>query len=212
MEKIRPQQLYRREFVEAVITGSCVVYSDARLTVLSIENSWSAAFWSEGTSWCIAEGSCFSDYRKLGKLYLFRLHNEGRNYLLSPANCEFRNAKNRRLCTLSFINRFPKIEPTIRSIIRADWKASFYFGMVEDNARFEHSLNLRNLGISSFPNGLHIRDDLVLKGNPIRILPPQLFVGGQLDIRDTEITNVPESNQILGRIISDTGALASAIK
>lgn len=204
MEKIPSPQLYQREFVEAITTGSWIVFSDARLTVLSIENSWSAAFWSEGTSWCIAEGSCFSDYRKLGKLYLFRLHNEGRSYLLSPANCEFRNAKNRRLCTSSFINRFPKVGPTIRSLIRTDWKASFYFGMVEDNARFEHSLNLNNLGISSIPNGLHVRDDLILKGNPIRILPPQLYVGGTLDMRDTEITDIPESIQIVGRIMSDS--------
>jgi hypothetical protein len=197
------QNRYSRNYMEAVIAGSHTIYADTRLTVLSIENSWAAAFWSEGTSWCISEGACFSDYRKLGRLYLFRLLKEGRVYLLSPANCEFRNSRNRRLCATSFISRYPKIELTIRSIIRVDWKASFFFGMVEDNARFEHSLNIRALGVSALPDGLHVRDDLVLRDNPIRALPANLFVGGQLDIRDTAIENIPDDAQILGGIISD---------
>jgi hypothetical protein len=203
MGKAPSPNRYSRDYMEAVITGSHVIYADARLAVLSIENSWAAAFWSEGTSWCIAEGSCYADYRKMGRLYLFRLLNERRNYLLSPANCEFRNSRNRRLCPASFIIRFPRVEPTIRSIIRADWKASFFFGMVEDDARFEHSLNLRELGISMLPNGLSVRDDLVLRGNPIRMLPQNLIVGGDLDIRGTEIDEIPLYTQILGRIISD---------
>jgi hypothetical protein len=69
-----------------------------------------------------------------------------------------------------------------------------------------------NLGISSLPNRLYIRDDLVTRNNSIRHLPPLFFVGGELDIPDTEIALVPQSNQIVGRVITNTGALASAIK
>lgn len=202
--RMQPAQTsYSRGYIEGVIAGSVVLYVDTRIIAISIENSWAAAFWSEGTSWCISEGSCFSDYRRLGPLILFRLLGEGRIYLLSPANCEFRNARNRRLCAMSFIKRFPKIESLVRSLICADWKASFYFEMVAEDARFEQSINLRGLGISALPNGLRIRDDLVLRGNPIRSLPENLFVGGNLDIRDTEIDDIPVCSHILGQIFRD---------
>jgi hypothetical protein len=203
MSKLPTQKQCNRSYIMEVITGSRVLYADSRLVALSIENSWAAAFWSEGTSWCIAESAYFSDYRRLGRLILFRLLNEGRNYLLSPANREFRNGRNRRLCLASFIKRFPKIGPIIRSMVGTDWKAAFYFGLVPENAQFEHSVNLMNLQIFELPNGLYVRDDLVLRGNPIAALPHQLFVGGELDIRDTNIVEIPDDVQVGNRIISD---------
>lgn len=82
-----------------------------------------------------------------------------------------------------------------------DWKALFYFRLVNENARFEHSLNLTGLRISSLPVRLSVRDDLVLRHNPICELPDDLFVGGNLDLRNTVITKIPPSNRILGRVI-----------
>ena len=82
-----------------------------------------------------------------------------------------------------------------------DWRALFYFNLVKENARFEHSLNLTGLRVNSLPARLSVRDDLVLSHNPISELPEGFFVGGNLDIRNTVISTVPQSNRILGRVI-----------
>ena len=105
---------YDRSHLEAIILGSHVLYIDGRLSALSLENHQAARFWSTDTSWCIESKSWFEDYRESGKLLLFRLHRENRRYLLSPANLEFRNARNRRVNLRAFIERFPNVESTVR--------------------------------------------------------------------------------------------------
>ena len=200
MKKSPTQTSYSRGYTEGVITGSRLLHTDSRVVAISIENSWAAAFWSEGTAWCIAESSCFTDYVRKGPLILFRLLVEQRIYLLSPSHFEFRNSRNRRLCLKSFIRRFPKTEALVRLAIRDDWRASFHFDLTPDGARFDHALNLTGLGIPSLPDGLRVRDDLILRGNPIRTLPQNLFVGGDLDIRHTEITSIPGCSEIRGKV------------
>lgn len=192
---------YDRSHLEAIILGSHVLYIDGRLSALSLENHQAARFWSTDTSWCIESKSWFEDYRESGKLVLFRLHRENRRYLLSPANLEFRNARNRRVNLRAFIERFPNVESTVRQILARDWRALFHFELARPDMHFDHSLDLNGLQISSLPCRLSVRDDLVLRYNPITTLPADLIIGGNLDIRDTGILSVPASVQIMGRVI-----------
>ena len=192
---------WNRGYTELVTFGSHILYADSRLVALSLESHRAAQFWSVDTSWCIDSKAWFDDYRKRGKLILFRLLNGNQRYLLSPSWCEFRNARNRGLSMTAFLERFPKIEPTVRTVMQHDWKALFYFNLVRENTRFEHSLNLTGLRVGSLPAGLSVRDDLVLRHNPIGELPEGLFVGGDLDLRNTVIADIPRSNRILGRVI-----------
>lgn len=190
-----------RAYTEMVIMGSHVLYADSRLTALSIENHHAARFWSVDTGWCIESKSWFEDYRKSGKLVLFRMLNENRRYLLSPSWLEFRNTRNRGLNMKAFIERYPKIDAVIRSILANDWRALFYFDLARSDMRIEHSLNLTGLRISFLPQRLWVRDDLVLTHNPIVALPDGLFVGGNLDIRNTSIVEVSANVVVLGKVI-----------
>lgn len=187
-------------FLETIILGSHILYADNRITALSLENHRAARFWANDTNWCIESKSWFEDYRQSGKLVLFRLHNENRRYLLSPPFLEFRNGRNRRLNLRAFVERFPKVEVTIRRILASDFRALFYFGLVRPDTHFDHSLNLDSLGITSLPSRLSVRDDLVLRHNAIPHLPNDLVVGGNLDIRETCISTIPPGAQIAGKI------------
>lgn len=194
---------YSRPYVESVLRGSRILFSDLKVLAISLETEAAAAFWSEGTNWCITRPSCFLNYQRLGPLIMFQLHEKNSRYLLSSKNCEFRNPKNRRLCVQSFMHRFPKIQPLLRSLICTDWRASLFFGLTPEGTHVEHSVNLRALGISSLPKGLSVRDDLILCENPIFELPDNLFVGGCLDIRDTGISVLPSNLTVLGSIYRD---------
>jgi len=191
---------YDRCYLETVILGSHILYTDNRLTAISLENHRAARFWANDTSWCIESKSWFEDYRESGKLVLFRLHNENRRYLLSPPFLEFRNGRNRRLNLRAFVDRFPNIEVTVRRIVGSDCRALFYFELARPDTHFDHSLDLSGLGIASLPSRLSIRDDLVLRHNPIPNLPDDLVVGGNLDIRETCISTIPADVQIAGKI------------
>lgn len=192
---------YDRSHLEAIILGSHVLYIDGRLSALSLENHHAARFWAAESKWCIESKSWFEDYRQSGTLILFSLLREHRRYLLSPANLEFRNTRNRRVSLRAFIERFPNVESTVRQILARDWGALFHFELARPDMHFDHSLDLNGLQISSLPCRLSVRDDLVLRYNPIAALPADLIIGGNLDIRDTGILSVPDSVQIMGRVI-----------
>jgi hypothetical protein len=192
---------YDRSHLEAIILGSHVLYIDGRLSALSLENHHAARFWAAESKWCVESKSWFEDYRQCGKLILFSLPRERRRYLLSPANLEFRNARNRRVNLRAFIERFPNVEATVRQILARDWRALFHFELARPDMHFDHSLDLHGLQISSLPCRLSVRDDLVLRYNPITTLPADLIIGGNLDIRDTGILSIPASVQIMGRVI-----------
>jgi hypothetical protein len=190
-----------RIWTEAIVLGSHIVYADKRLVMISLENSAASYFWSEGTSWCTSDTSCFNDYRSLGPLILFKSFADGRHYLLSAANCEFRNGRNRRLSLKVFLERFPNARAPIIKIMKSDWRARTYFNLVPDGTIIEQCINLRYLDIDRLQNGLHIRGDLILSNNPIYELPESLYVGGDLVIRFTDIHEIPEGVIVKGRII-----------
>jgi hypothetical protein len=192
---------YDRSHLEAIILGSRVLYIDGRLSALSLENHHAARFWAAETKWCIESKSWFEDYRQSGKLILFSLLKERRRYLLSPANLEFRNTRNRRVSLRAFIERFPNVEASVRQSLARDWRALFHFELARPDMHFDHGLDLNGLRISSLPCQLSVRDDLVLRYNPITTLPADLIIGGNLDIRDTGILSIPASVQIMGRVI-----------
>lgn len=190
-----------RAWTEAIVLGSHIVYADKRLVIISIENSAASYFWSEGTSWCTAETSCFNDYVSLGPLIFLKSVADGRRYLLSPATCEFRNGRNRRLSLDVFLDRFPNARAPITKAMICDWRARIYFNLVPDGAVIDHSVNLKGLDIDRLPNRLQIRDDLILSNNPIYELPPSLYVGGDLVIRRTDIEDIPDGVLVMGRIL-----------
>jgi hypothetical protein len=191
----------KRIWTEATVFGSHILYSDQRLIIMTLENSVAAYFWSEGTRWCIGESACFYDYREQGPLIFFKSLADERCYLLSPASLEFRNGRNRRLSLEVFLERFPKARAPITKALQNDWRAKFYFNLVPDGARFEHSVNLRGLEIDRLPYGLQIRDDLILSNSPLTELPASLYVGGDLVIRRTDIHQIPDGVIVKGRII-----------
>ncbi len=190
-----------RIWTEAIVLGSHIVHADKRLVIISIENSAASYFWSEGTKWCTSETSCFNDYRSLGPLVLIKSLADGRRFLLSAANCEFRNGRNRRLSLDAFLDRFPKARGPIIKVMKNDWRARLYFNLVPDGTVIEQCINLRYLDVDRLPNGLHIRDDLILSNNPIYELPASLYVGGDLVIRHTDIDEIPDGVVVMGRIL-----------
>lgn len=190
-----------RVWTEAIVLGSHIVYADKRLVIISIENSAASYFWSEGTSWCTSETSCFNDYRRLGPLVFIKSFADGRCYLLSAANCEFRNGRNRRLSLDAFLDRFPKARAPIIKVMKDDWRARTYFNLVPDGTVIEQCINLRYLDVDRLPNGLHICDDLILSNNPIYKLPASLYVGGDLVIRHTDIDEISGGVIVKGSII-----------
>lgn len=191
----------RRIWTEAIVLGSHILYADMRLVIMTIENSAASFFWSEGTSWCTAEASCYNDYRGLGPLIFIKSFADERCYLLSPATCEFRNGRNRRLNLDAFFDRFPKARVPISGAMKDDWRAKLYFNLVPEGATIEQSVNLRSSDIDRLPNGLRIRDDLILSNNPISELPASLYVGGDLVIRRTDIEEIPDGVVVMGRIL-----------
>lgn len=190
-----------RIWTETTVLGSHILYLDKRLVVISIENSAASYFWSESTNWCTSETSCFNDYRRLGPLVFIKSFADGRRYLLSAANCEFRNGRNRRLSLSAFLDRFPNARAPIIKVMKDDWRARTYFNLVPEGTIIEESINLRYLDVDRLPNGIHIRDDLILSNNPIYELPASLYVGGDLVIRYTDIDEIPEGVVVKGRII-----------
>lgn len=115
---------------EAIVLGSEVIYASPSLTIYSLQN-WSAVeFWSDGTAWCTRDPSWYRDYRERGRLYLFRVANTKRRYLLSVVTCEFRNARNRRVSLAAFIERFPAANIPIRRLLSGYARAQIYFKVI----------------------------------------------------------------------------------
>ncbi|MBL0923661.1 MAG: hypothetical protein IBJ12_04235 [Sphingomonadaceae bacterium] len=125
-----PSQNPEWQQVEAAILGSAVIYKSASLVIYSLENGAAAEFWSDGTAWCIRDPSWYRNYLERGQLYLFRVANTGRRYLLSVGACEFRNARNRTVSLNSFIERFPSAEIPIRQLLGGYARAQIHFNVI----------------------------------------------------------------------------------
>lgn len=125
-----PSQSPEWQKIEAVILGSAVIYTSASLVIYSLENWAAAEFWSDGTTWCIRDPSWYRDYLERGRLYLFRVANTKRRYLLSAGACEFRNARNRTVSLSSFIERFPSAEIPIRRLLGGYARAQIHFNVI----------------------------------------------------------------------------------
>lgn len=105
---------YNRRYFELVIRGSRLVHADNAVEIYSIENRRAAAFWFSETKWCVKENPWFEDYLEHGPLLLIRSLKRGRDYLLAPADGEFRNSRNRGVSLPHFVQEHPSAFQVLR--------------------------------------------------------------------------------------------------
>lgn len=98
---------YTQALLKAVIRGSRLLHADKALEIYSIENRHAARFWLTDSRWCVRDNPWLEDYLEQGPLLLMRSTKRSRDYLLAPANGEFRNSRNRRVSILRFIDEHP---------------------------------------------------------------------------------------------------------
>ena len=106
----------QRAYQEALIIGSRLIYADVAIQMFSIENRLAAAFWFSETGWCVKENPWFEGYIEKGPLILLRSLLRSRDYLLAPANGEFRNSRNKRVSLRYFIAHHDSVAAPLRSI------------------------------------------------------------------------------------------------
>ena len=109
-------QSQQRMYQEALIIGSRLLYADITIQMFSIENRWSADFWFSETNWCVKENPWFEGYLENGPLILLRSKLRRRDYLLAPADGEFRNTRNRRVSLRHFISQHDSVGEPLRRI------------------------------------------------------------------------------------------------
>jgi hypothetical protein len=127
--------LYQRHYQEAVILGSRLVYADKFVQMFSIENRHAAGFWFADTNWCVKENPWFEDYLEHGPLILLRSLIRSRDYLLAPADGEFRNSRNRGVSLRHFVKQHDSVGAHLRSIgvfwhsveAKGDWAKQICF-------------------------------------------------------------------------------------
>lgn len=126
---------YNREYFEAVIRGSRLLHADNVLEIYSIENRRAATFWFDQTKWCVKENPWFEEYLAEGPLVLLRSFKRARDYLLAPANGEFRNSRNRGVSLPCFVAEHPTAQLPLRRLgvfwhgreVEGDWSKNIYF-------------------------------------------------------------------------------------
>ena len=106
----------QRAYQEALIIGSRLIYADVALQMFSIENRLAAEFWFSETFWCVKENPWFEGYLEKGPLIPLRSLLRSRDYLLAPANGEFRNSRNKRVSLRHFIAHHDSVAAPLRSI------------------------------------------------------------------------------------------------
>ncbi len=102
--------------VDTIIAGSPTLFCNRDCQILSIENLAAAAYWSVGTNWCVGRNPWFEGYSAAGPLYLVRSFIRQRDYMLAPAQGEFRSRKNRRISLVRFVDEHRGIYLPLRSL------------------------------------------------------------------------------------------------
>jgi hypothetical protein len=195
------ESIFRRIDVAAIIDGARVLFDDGVHRVLSLNSAPAAAWWGQGTRWCTAGSGWFAGYRQYGELIYIEQRPKQRRWQLYIHNCEFRNARNRRVNGQVFARNHPCLIDVLRSRIVADFRARLFFGLMPEGAQIEHSVNLRRIPIEALPKGLQIRDDLDLRATGIRSLPEGLKVGGDLLLSARATPLLPTNLEVGGRIL-----------
>lgn len=107
---------YTQALLKAVIRGSRLLHADKALEMYSIENRHAARFWLTESRWCVKENPWFEGYLENGPLILLQSLRRSRDYLLAPANGEFRNRRNKRVSLRHFITHHESAAAPLRSI------------------------------------------------------------------------------------------------
>lgn len=195
------EDTFRRIDVAAIIDGAQVLLDDGTYRVLCLNNAPAAAWWGRGTRWCTAGGGWFAGYRQYGELIYVEHRAKGRRWQLYIRNCEFRNARNRRVNGQVFARGHPCVIDALYTRITADWRATLFFGLMAEERRIDHSVDLRRIPIETLPSGLQVRDDLDLRSTGIRSLPEGLKVGGDLLLSAQATPTLPADLEVGGRIL-----------
>lgn len=201
MHPLEDDTSFRRIDVAAIIDGTQFLLDDGSYRVLCLNSGPASAWWGDGTRWCTTNQGWFKGYRLYGELIFIEDRRKSRRWQLYIHNCEFRNARNRRVNGQVFTRSHPPVIEALRSRIVADWRAPLFFGLMPPGARIEHSVILHRIPIESLPDGLQVRDDLDLRATGIRALPEGLQVGGDLLLSGQATPTLPADLQVGGRII-----------
>lgn len=89
--------------IDAIIAGSPTLFCNRECQILSVETFAAAAYWCAGTNWCVGRNPWFEGYVTGGPLFLLRSFVRERDYMLAPAQGEFRSRRNRRACLTRFV-------------------------------------------------------------------------------------------------------------
>jgi hypothetical protein len=187
--------------VAAIFDGAQFLLDDGDYRVIVLNSAPAAAWWGEGTRWCTTGSGWFAGYRQYGELIYIEHRPKARRWQLYILNCEFRNARNRRVNGQVFARGHPSVIRVLHSRIVADCRASLFFGLTPDGTHIEHSLNLRRIPIESLPAYLYVRDDLDLRATGIRALPEGLKVGGDLILSGQATPTLSPNLEVGGRIL-----------
>lgn len=201
---------YRHTDVLNILEGCTLIADCNEGQLYRISNFFASCFWAGGTKWCIDRPEHYEYYLRAGPLYLVKLRRKPAPYLMSVEQREFRNWRNRRLCFKSFRAKYPFLAAHLAIRIEKNIAASFFFDTVPENTVFDQTIYLRDCGIRTLPDGLHIRGSLNLEGCPIAQLPRRLQVGDTLHIGRTNIRALPDDLVVGGRIDAG-GQLCAAI-
>lgn len=193
--------IYRKADVAAIIDGAQLLLDDGIYRVLTLNNASASAWWGQGTRWCTTGSGWFAGYRQYGELIYIEHRPKGRRWQLYVHNCEFRNARNRRANGQVFARAHPSVIRALQSRITADCRAKLFFGLMPEDTRVEHSLDLRRIPIANLPAGLQVRDDLDIRATGIRSLPEGLKVGGDLLLSEQATPILPAGLEVGGRIL-----------
>jgi hypothetical protein len=107
---------YTQALLKTVIRGSRLLHADKTLVIYSIENRHAARFWLTDSRWCVKENPWFEGYLEKGPLILLQSLRRSRDYLLAPADGEFRNRRNKRVSLRHFIAHHESAAAPLRSI------------------------------------------------------------------------------------------------
>jgi hypothetical protein len=184
--------------ISAIIDGSQLLLDDKGYRVVVLKTAPSAAWWGRGTRWCTVNAGWFQTYHRHGELIFIEDRRKALRWQFQFWRCELRNWRNRRADPLVFAKRHPAVIEALRSRLRRDFRARFFFGLVGDGETFEHSLNLSGVRLKNLPRCLRVRDALDVSETGLRFLPDGLTVGGNLHVSEHPMPEMPDNFKIGG--------------
>lgn len=190
---------YKPEDIEAIMNGAQVLLDDLRHRVVVLKAAAAASWWGRGTRWCTADPAWFQTYHQHGDLIYIEDCRTRLRWQFQFWRCELRNWRNRRADPLMFARRYPAVLECLKPQFDRDFRARFFFGLVQEGEIFDHSLNLSGVRLRFLPSGLGVRDDLDVTETGLTALPKGLKIGGDLYISGHPLLTIPGCLSLRGR-------------